>query len=187
MHNPSEIRQASEEDCMTIGLFYGSSTCYTEIVAEKIAANLSKEGADKLIVKLYNVMDEPVSSMELYDYLIIGIPTWDYGELQEDWEKVWSAIDTLNLKGTTVALFGLGDQIGYPEWFLDAMGYLWAKICAQGATTVGYWPVKGFEFSQSKALTPDLKYFVGLAIDDENQFELTDKRISNWCEQIRKR
>ena len=185
MHNPSEIRQASEEDCMTIGLFYGSSTCYTEIVAEKIAANLSKEGADKLIVKLYNVMDEPVSSMELYDYLIIGIPTWDYGELQEDWEKVWSAIDTLNLKGTTVALFGLGDQIGYPEWFLDAMGYLWTKICAQGATTVGYWPVTGFEFSQSKALTTDLKYFVGLAIDDENQFELTDERISTWCKQIR--
>lgn len=168
-----------------IGLFYGSSTCYTEMVAEKIVAEL-RETRGNGIIDIYNVVDEPVTTMESYDFLILGIPTWDYGELQEDWENIWDDIDHLELTGKTVALFGLGDQVGYPEWFLDALGYLWAKVCNQGAQTVGYWPVDGFEFEQSKALTADKQNFVGLAIDDENQFELTDDRITNWCRQILK-
>ena len=162
-----------------IGLFYGSSTCYTEIVSEKIYAELGES-----LVDIYNIENEPVATMEEYDYLILGIPTWDYGELQEDWENVWDDIDSLDLTGKAVALFGLGDQVGYPEWFLDAMGYLWAKVCNQGARTVGYWPVAGFEFTASKALTPDQQQFVGLAIDDENQFEMTDERIKLWCSQL---
>jgi len=44
----------------------------------------------------------------------------------------------------------------------------------------------GFDFNESKALTKDKKYFVGLAIDDANEFDLTDERISVWCNQIRK-
>ena len=166
-----------------IGLFYGSSTCYTEMVAEKIVAELTRLQGEGF-VDLHNVENEPVTTMESYNFLILGIPTWDYGELQEDWENVWDDIDHLKLTGKTVALFGLGDQVGYPEWFLDAMGYLWAKVCNQGAKTVGYWPVDGFEFEQSKALTADEQSFVGLAIDDENQFEFTDERIANWCQQI---
>ncbi len=165
-----------------IGLFYGSSTCYTEMVAEKIAAeltNLLGEGT----VDLLNIADEPVAKLANYPYLILGIPTWDYGELQEDWENHWDDLDNLSLEGKTVALFGVGDQLGYPEWFLDALGYLWAKVKSLGAKTVGYTPAEGFTFTDSKALT-DGGQFVGLAIDDENQSELTDDRVQRWCQQI---
>ena len=168
---------------VSIGLFYGSSTCYTEMVAEKIAEQLNKNLGETL-VDIHNVADEPIATMEEYSYLILGIPTWDYGELQEDWENIWDDIDSVDFTGKTVALFGLGDQVGYPEWFLDAMGYLWGKVCNLGAKTVGYWPIEGFEFRQSKALTADQQFFVGLAIDDENQFELTDDRINAWSKQI---
>lgn len=164
-----------------IGLFYGSSTCYTEMVAEKIAAEFGEGGVD-----VHNIETVPVSEMEDYAWLILGIPTWDYGELQEDWENCWDDLDELDLSGKTIALFGLGDQVGYPEWFLDALGYLWAKVRNLGANTVGYWPVEGFDFEASKALTTDEQYFVGLAIDDENQFDLTDQRIKAWCAQIRR-
>lgn len=174
----------SENSCSApIGLFYGSSTCYTEMVAEKIVEEL-KGASGEPLVDIYNIADEPIATMEAYNYLILGIPTWDYGELQEDWENIWDELDHLNFHGKTIALFGLGDQVGYPEWFLDALGYLWGKVHNQGAKTVGYWPVEGFEFEQSKALTSDQQHFVGLAIDDENQFELTDTRISQWCQQI---
>ncbi|MFT7267498.1 MAG: flavodoxin II [Porticoccus sp.] len=186
MTSPRKISPAIDNSHMTIGLFYGTSTCYTEMVAEKIAANLNRSDNNKATVGLYNITEESLSSMELYDHLIIGTPTWDYGELQEDWEKVWNEIDTLNISDKTVALFGLGDQIGHPEWFLDAMGYLWAKIYAQGGITVGYWPVSEFKFNQSKAMNANQQYFVGLAIDDKNQFELTDKSISSWCAQVYK-
>ncbi len=162
-----------------IGLFYGSSTCYTEMASEKIRDEIG-EG----LVDVFNVDATPIVSCQFYPYLIMGIPTWDYGELQEDWEDIWDELDELDLHGKKVALFGLGDQVGYPEWFLDAMGYLHEKLLSRGATMVGYWPNQGYEFEASKALTEDESHFVGLALDEENEFNLTQARIQTWCKQI---
>jgi len=33
-------------------------------------------------------------------------------------------------------------------------------------------------------LTPDGKHFVGLALDEDSQYELSDERIASWVEQI---
>lgn len=167
---------------MHIGLFYGSSTCYTEIAAEKIrdyfAANWD------ITVTLHNVADDSLQLMEGYDYLILGIPTWDYGELQEDWEQVWPELGRLDLSGKKVALYGCGDQLGYPEWFQDALGYLHNEVVKQGAEICGHWPAEGYEFTSSMALTPDESAFVGLSLDEETQFELSEQRIADWCQQI---
>lgn len=162
-----------------IALFYGSSTCYTEMAAEKIQRQIGEERVD-----LFNIADEPIVTAGFYDYIILGIPTWDYGELQEDWEEIWEEIDEVCFQGKKVALFGLGDQVGYPEWFLDALGYLHNKVESLGATVVGHWPAAGYEYEASKALTENGQHFVGLALDDENEFELTDQRIESWCRQI---
>lgn len=162
-----------------IGLFYGSSTCYTEIAAEKIRDLIGAERVD-----VFNIANTSVAGMADYQYLILGIPTWDYGELQEDWEVQWDALDDVDFNGKTVALFGLGDQVGYPEWFQDALGFLWAKVVNQGAKTVGLWPVAGYSFEQSKALTRDSSHFVGLALDDESEFHLSEERLAGWCQQV---
>ena len=164
-----------------IGLFYGSSTCYTEMTADKIRHII---GADQ--VDVFNIADEPFSTVEQYNHLIFGIPTWDFGELQEDWENIWDDIDEIDFTGKTVAIYGQGDQVGYAEWFLDAVGYLWAKLVNLGARTVGFWPVDGFEFEESKALNADKSHFVGLALDDENEFDLSQQRLETWCTQILK-
>ena len=166
-----------------IGLFYGSTTCYTEMAGEKIRDEInSKFGANTVI--LHDIALDPVQRMTEYQYLILGIPTWDFGELQEDWETHWDEIDNLDLTGIQVAIYGLGDQVGYPEWFQDALGYLWAKTIAQGATAVGAWPNEGFVFTDSKALSADETMFVGLPLDDENQVELAEAYIKEWCDQI---
>jgi flavodoxin II len=166
-----------------IGLFYGSSTCYTEMAGEKIQQAFSEQtGSD--MVDTYNIADTPIVEAGFYNWIIMGIPTWDYGELQEDWEEIWDEIDDLDLTGKKVALFGLGDQEGYPEWFLDAMGYLYHKLQKLGADMVGHWPNQGYEFEASKALTADQSHFVGLALDDETQFELSDTRIHQWVQQL---
>lgn len=164
----------------TIGLFYGSSTCYTEMAGEKIRDKMAP-----FPVNMHNVADTDIRELENYQHLILGIPTWDYGELQEDWEAIWDDLDHLNLNGKVVAIYGLGDQIGYPEWFLDAMGYLHSKVTALGATAIGYWPRDGYEFTGSQALTEDGAQFVGLALDDENDFDKTDARITSWCDQLK--
>ncbi|WP_111640408.1 flavodoxin FldB [Marinimicrobium alkaliphilum] len=163
-----------------IALFYGSSTCYTEMAAEKIRDQL---GAN--LVDVFNIADTPIVTAGFYNHLIMGIPTWDYGELQEDWEEIWDEIDEIDFTGKKVALYGLGDQVGYPEWFLDAMGYLHAKLVALGAEPCGYWPRAGYEFEESKALTPDGEAFVGLALDEENEFDQSEARIQQWCAQVR--
>ncbi|MEZ8143702.1 flavodoxin FldB [Enterovibrio norvegicus FF-33] len=164
---------------MKIGLFYGSTTCYTEMAAEKIRDILGDE-----LVDVHNIKDAPVSDMNQYDLLLLGISTWDFGELQEDWEAVWDQLEGLKLQGKTVALFGLGDQEGYAEWYLDAMGLLHDQLLPTGLNFVGYWPVEGYTFDASKALTEDGKHFVGLALDEDSQYELSDERIATWCEQV---
>lgn len=164
---------------MKIGLFYGSSTCYTEIAAEKIQASIGES-----LVELFNIKTTPISKINDYDILILGISTWDYGELQEDWGALWDELESLNIKNKIIALYGLGDQDGYSEWFLDAVGMLHDKLLPQEPVFVGYWPTTGYEFIASKALLPDQQHFMGLALDEDSQYELSDQRIDEWCLQI---
>ena len=56
---------------MQIGLFYGSTTCYTEMAAEKIQEIIGKD-----TITLFNIKDEPLKQAEQFDFLIFGISTW---------------------------------------------------------------------------------------------------------------
>lgn len=171
------------DNALSIGLFYGSTTCYTEMAAEKIETELNTL-FDAPVVSLFNIKDVALKKAEEFDILILGISTWDFGELQEDWESSWEDIKTLNLKGKTVALFGLGDQLGYADWFQDALGMLHDELAVLGCDFIGYWPNQGYEFAESKGLTEDKTHFVGLSLDDENQYDATEQRIAQWCEQL---
>jgi len=169
---------------MKIGLFYGSTTCYTEMAAEKIQAKLDALFSTP-VVEVFNIKDHDLQQVADYDWLIFGISTWDFGELQEDWESQWQDLEQLDLSGKTLALFGLGDQVGYAEWFQDALGMLHDVAVARGANPIGYWPnTQDYDYIASKALTPDKSHFVGLALDDEGQYELSEQRIDSWCEQL---
>ncbi|MCF2947304.1 flavodoxin FldB [Paraglaciecola aquimarina] len=168
---------------LKIGLFYGSTTCYTEMAAEKIQTKLN-ELVEYECVELFNIREVPLAECQDFDILIFGISTWDFGELQEDWESKWIDIANLNLTNKTVAIFGLGDQLGYADWFQDAVGMLHDELIILDCNIIGYWPNSGYDFAESKALTEDREFFVGLSLDDENQYEQTDERINLWCEQV---
>ena len=161
-----------------IGLFYGTTTGKTESAAETI----QKEFGDA--VTLHNIADVDDSDFEEYQNIIIACPTWDIGELQSDWDGYFPDLDDIDFSGKKIAYFGTGDQIGYSDNFQDAMGILEEKITERGGTTVGYWSADGYEFNESKALK-DGK-FVGLALDEDNQSDLTDKRIKAWVAQLKK-
>lgn len=166
-----------------IGLFYGSTTCYTEMAAEKIQEAINNAcGSER--VSVHNIKDVALKQAEQFEIIIFGISTWDFGELQEDWESQWDDVEALNLNDKIVAIFGLGDQVGYADWFQDAIGMLHDKLAPQGCHFVGYWPNEGYEFTASKALTEDGEYFVGLSLDDENQWDASENRIAEWVEQI---
>jgi flavodoxin I len=115
---------------------------------------------------------------------ILGIPTWDFGQIQSDWEEFWDDIEAIDFSAKTVAFFGLGDQFGYSDYFLDAMGMLHEIVSRTCKKIIGYWPTEGYEFLASKANIPELNVFVGLAIDEDHQEDLTGERLNRWCTQI---
>jgi flavodoxin long chain len=162
---------------MSIAIIYGSDTGNTEAVAQLILGYFPQ-------ATLLNVSAIKAQELQNYSHLIMGIPTWNDGELQGDWYDVYEDIDTLDLSEQTIALFGLGDQQGYPYTFLDAVGLLYEKLIAQGASLVGAWPTDDYDFMDSKAaIDPD--FFVGLALDNDTEEELTESRIQNWVSQIK--
>ena len=163
-----------------IGLFFGTTTGKTESVAETI----QKEFGGEDVVTLHNIADVEDNEFADYQYLIIGCPTWDVGELQSDWEGYFTELDDIDFSGKKVAYFGTGDQRGYPDNFQDAIGILSDKITERGGTTVGYWSTDGYDFNESKALRNGK--FLGLAIDEDNQSDLTDKRIKAWVVELKK-
>ena len=162
-----------------IGLFYGSTTRKTESAAEMI----QKEFGGESIVTLYEVSEVEDSDFDQYQNIIIGSPTWDIGQLQADWDGYFEELDNIDFNGKKVAYFGTGDAVGYSENFQDAMGILEGKISELGGQTVGNWPTDGYDFESSQALKNGK--FVGLALDDDNQSELTEGRIKKWVSQLK--
>ncbi|MBD2198063.1 MULTISPECIES: flavodoxin FldA [Calothrix] len=162
-----------------IGLFYGTQTGKTESVAEIIRDEFGDS-----VVTLHDISQADTADFDDYQYLIIGCPTWNIGELQSDWEGFFTELDDIDFNGKTVAYFGTGDQIGYADNFQDAIGILEEKISQLGGKTVGYCSTEGYDFNESKALRNGK--FVGLAIDEDNQSDLTDGRIKNWVSQLKR-
>jgi len=162
---------------MKIGLFYGSDTGNTEEVAEKMEKLIGEENVDVL-----SIGEATNSDIEKYELLILGTSTWYDGELQSEWDDFLLNLDDIDFTGKTVALFGLGDQFTYGEYFIDGVGIIYDKIIEKGAKVVGEWPIDDYDFDESVA-ERDGK-FVGLAIDEDNEYEKTDDRIYKWLEQI---
>lgn len=164
---------------MNIGLFYGSTNGATAAVAGMIQDAFAERG---VTVELFDIAEYLLETMLDFDHLILGISTWNVGQLQADWEAVYPELDALDLTGKQAALYGLGDQVGYPDTFLDALFFVADKVREQGATLVGKWPVEGYTFTQSWAVEEE--QFLGLAVDEDNQAELTEVRVSAWVEQL---
>ncbi|MGK7910275.1 MAG: flavodoxin FldA [Synechococcus sp.] len=161
-----------------IGLFYGSTTGNTEEAAEAIQ---NEFGGD--VVELCEISNAETSDFDGYNCIIVGCPTWNIGELQDDWDGFFPDLDEVNFSGKKIAYFGQGDQIGYADNFQDAMGILEEKISERGGTTVGQWPTDGYDHDDSRAVRSGK--FVGLALDEVNQSDQTGDRISTWVSQLK--
>lgn len=164
-----------------VGLIFGTDTGNTEEVGDKISTALAAHG---VAVEMLNVSDASAQQIEAFDFIIMGIPTWDFGGIQADWENFEDEILATKLAGKTVALYGLGDQLGYGYYFVDAMGWLNERVLQAGATVIGHWSTESYTYDESLAVNTEKTEFCGLAIDDDQQFELTDERIEHWTQQI---
>lgn len=178
----------------TVGIFFGSDTGNTENIAKMIQKQLNELGIasenvehDKKnaaeVAEVNDIANSVKKDLERFDVLLIGIPTWYYGEAQCDWDDFFPTLSEIDFEGKLVALFGCGDQEDYTEYFCDAMGTVRDIIESQGATIVGHWPIEGYNFEKSNGLA-DVTHFIGLAIDEDRQPELTKERVDKWVKQI---
>ena len=163
---------------MRIKLIYGSDTGNTELVTEDLVKLLGD-------VEVTTVADLTSEDWD-HDKFILGIPTWYDGELQSDWEDYFNEFKTIDFTDKTVAIFGLGDQLGYDEWFCDGIGILAEVILKNGGRVIGYTDKdESYDFDTTpKSIIKD-DVFYGLCIDEDNQGELTQERLSKWVEQIK--
>jgi flavodoxin I len=168
-----------------VGIFFGTDTGNTR----KVAKNIAKQLGD-VAGKPDNIKNVSVDDLLAYDVLILGSPTYGDGELPgltagtstESWEEFLPNLSGADFSGKTIALYGLGDQVGYPANFVDAIGMLYDAFADCGAQFIGFTSTEGYEFDRSKAVLDD--QFVGLVLDEDNQKELTEGRLADWLKQI---
>jgi flavodoxin long chain len=165
---------------MATAIVYGSNTGVGQGVADDLKELLGDRVDDVL-----NIAEIEIDKILEYDKLILGISTWDIGELQYDWADKAAAIPDKDWAGKTIAFFGMGDAAGYPDTFVDAIGMVWAPISQKGAKLVGKVPVDGYEFESSRALCDNGTNFVGLPLDNDNEAEMTEERLAKWADQLK--
>ena len=165
-----------------IGIFYGSDTGHTEE-----AANLMKELLGDDLADVFDVRNvEDASVLLNYDLVLLGTSTWYLGELQGDMDAFKDKLDELDLTGRTIALFGLGDQVEYSDYYVDGMGHLYHFLLKKGVKFIGAWPTEGYSFHSNLALVEgDNSKFAGLALDEDNQPDMTPERVAIWLEQVK--
>jgi flavodoxin I len=166
---------------MKVKLIFGTDTGNTEYVIETYLLDLLNP-YEVEVIELVNIDDEVWKDNDMF---ILGVPTWYDGVLQSDWEDYFDDFKKIDFTGKTVAIFGLGDQIGYSEFFVDGIGILAEEIIKNGGKIIGHWPSEDYDFDESKAVMND-DYLYGLAIDEDNEDDLTHYRFEKWVEKLKK-
>lgn len=168
-----------------IGIYFGTDTGRTRRVAKLIAQKLGDRAQAPV-----NINRATLEDFLAHEVLILGVPTYGDGELpglatglaQESWAEFLPRLEGQDMRGKTVALFGLGEQEKYGHEFVDALILLHDAVTACGARVIGAWPVEGYAFKTSQAMIDGR--FVGLALDQISQPALSEARIDAWLQQL---
>ncbi len=156
-----------------IGIFYGSTTGVTDVLAFQIAEKLNIPKTD-----VHDVAKIKSIAISVYDVLLFGTSTWGKREMQDDWYKAAPIFKASGLKGKDIALFGCGNSVLYKETFCNGLKVLYNELKDSECKFHGFVDASEYSFGHSSAVI-DGK-FIGLPIDDANEGERTEKRIEKW-------
>lgn len=160
------------------GIFFGSDTGNTENIAKMIQKQLGKDVAD-----VHDIAKSSKEDLEAYDILLLGIPTGITAKRSVTGMTSSRLSKRLISMANWLRCLAVVTEEDYAEYFCDALGTIRDIIEPRGATIVGHWPTAGYHFEASKGLADD-DHFVGLAIDEDRQPELTAERVEKWVKQI---
>ena len=102
-------------------LFWGKGG-NVERAADKVYAMFPSEQID-----MFDVVSFDVSTINDYHLIILGGSTigaeiWTDVKDDNEWSRFFTAVAGIDLSGKYVAFFGLGDQVLYPDHYVDALG-----------------------------------------------------------------
>lgn len=169
-----------------IGIFFGTDTGSTRLVAKKIYSILGEELADKPV----NINRVKPADLLAYDALILGTPSYGVGDLpgksvgcvEPSWAEFVPYLDDVDFTGKKIALFGLGHQERYASRFASSLIQLYRVFYGYGADIVGRWSTEGYTFEHSDSIIDG--EFVGLVLDQRGQPHLTEERVKTWLTQV---
>ena len=169
---------------MKVGIYFASTTGNTQQVAEMIQESYGDDAEEPK-----DIDDAKPDELKSCDTIIVGAPTWNTGADTErsgtGWDEfIYGPLADLDLSGKPVAVFGLGDAVGYSDYFCDALEEIHDAFEKSGAKMIGYTGTDHVEFEESKSVR-DGK-FLGMAVDMVNgDTDEIEELISNWCNQIK--
>lgn len=152
----------------------------TELVAEQVAGALYRELGTEVPCRDLAYYD--LGALAEHDLIVLGLSTWNIGQLPSDLELRLPELAGLDLHGKLLALFGTGDAVGYPDTYLDALALVDDALTTTGVERIGDWPTAGYSFVESLARQGD--HFIGLGVDEDNEPELTDERVAGWVKKV---
>lgn len=161
-----------------IGIFYGTTTGSTLEVAEMIARELNVNPQD-----VHDVARTAPSDVADYDVIILGASTWGAGDLQEDMAGFLDGLQSLDLEGKEVAIFGCGDE-SMADTFCNSVGEIYHRLHDTKAMFIA--PFSNGDYRYDHSASDVNGMIVGLCIDNVNHPEKTEARVKAWCEEIKK-
>lgn len=166
-----------------IGIFFGPERGSVDKCAHIIAKELNIDAEDIKSIKNTQPTDFLKYTHIIFGISTVGRNTWENEAKGNDWDLFAPHLKNIDFSNKTVAIFGLGDQLTYPEHFVNAIGWLSELLTKLNVNTVGACSTDGYRFDDSEAIK-DGK-FIGLPIDEDNEPELTHSRVTNWVKQLK--
>ncbi len=161
----------------TIGIFYATLSKNTLGVVDEIEFFLRKDD-----FKTFNVK-KGVEEIKNFENLILVTPTYQVGEAHPAWMNNLKHLKEIDFTGKVVGLVGLGNQFAFGESFCGGIKHLYDVVIENGGKVVGSTSTENYHFEETEIIIDDK--FIGLALDEENQANLTPKRIEKWLEDIK--
>jgi flavodoxin I len=165
-------------------IFYSPEGGNVNHVANKLADLI---GNDK--VELFPVREVEKGDVNNYSQIIfigstVGADHWSNETLVNEWQGFFTKIADLSFEDKKVAIIGLGNSVLYPEHFADGMAHLYKDIKEKNANIFGFVDAEDYTFEDSEAVN-DEGLFCGLALDEDNEDELSAERLEKWISKLK--
>ena len=160
-------------------LFFSPEGGNVNRVANKLGELIGNDKVDIIPVKEVEKGDLSKYNKIILVGSTVGADHWNNEILVDEWTEFFTKIEDTSFEKKKVAIVGLGNSVLYPSHFADGMAVLYERVIKQNAKVLGKVDSKGYDFEDSEALDDD-GFFCGLAIDEDNEPELTAERLENW-------